>query len=53
MKSFYDVDCIWSSEVESLREIVVKIFEKFFEVFILKFFKLFRIVDKKVRLYLG
>ena len=49
----YDVDCTWSSEAESLREIAVKTPDKLTEAFILKFFKSLRIVDKKVRSYAG
>ncbi|PFX28507.1 Leucine-rich repeat-containing protein 43 [Stylophora pistillata] len=48
VKSPYDVDCTWSSEAESLREIAVKTPDKLTEAFILKFFKSLRIVDKKV-----
>ena len=53
MKLPYDVDCTWSSEAESLREIAVKTPDKLSEAFILKFFKSLRIVDKKVRSYAG
>ena len=48
MKIPYDVDCSWSDEAESLREIAVRTPEKLSETFILKFFKSLRIVDKKV-----
>ena len=51
VKSPYDVDCTWSSEAVSLREIAVKTPDKLTEAFILKFFKSLRIVDKKVRSY--
>lgn len=44
----YDVDCSWSDEAESLREIAVKTPNKLTQAFILKFFKSLRIVDKKV-----
>jgi len=42
------VDCSWSDEAESLREIAVKTPDKLTQAFILKFFKSLRIVDKKV-----
>lgn len=48
MKIPYGVDCSWSDEAESLREIAVRTPEKLSETFILKFFKSLRIVDKKV-----
>ena len=44
----YNIDCSWSSEAESLREIAVKSPDKLTQAFILKFFKSLRIVDKKV-----
>ncbi|CAH3103742.1 unnamed protein product [Porites lobata] len=44
----YDVDCSWSSEAASLREIAVKSPDKLTQNFILKFFKSLQIVDKKV-----
>lgn len=49
IKCPYDVDCTWSDEAASLREIAVKTPDKLTEAFILKFFKSLRIVDKKVR----
>ena len=50
MKIPYGVDCSWSDEAESLREIAVKTPDKLSQAFILKFFKSLRIVDKKVTL---
>lgn len=44
----YNVDCSWSGEAKSLREIAVTEPNKLTDAFILKFFKSLRIVDKKV-----
>lgn len=44
----YDVDCSWSNEASTLREIAVKTPEKLSKEFVLNHFKSLRIVDKRV-----
>ncbi|XP_032242311.2 leucine-rich repeat-containing protein 43 [Nematostella vectensis] len=48
IKTPYNVDCTWSSEATTLREIAVKNPEKLTNSFVLSHFKSLRIVDKKV-----